>query len=143
LPRCLGYTARGRKDWQYATTLPGETLSPLQNPLTEPERYIGHASNPLHRRYEYDPAGELSRTLDTLRGEVTYEYEANGRLLEHNPETRFDAEEFRYDAAGNRLNFNTTRFDPVKDNRLNKWCHHESKYDALGHLVENISLLVP
>ncbi|EGH26562.1 YD repeat-containing protein, partial [Pseudomonas amygdali pv. mori str. 301020] len=50
------------------------------------------------RRYEYDPAGELSRTLDKLRGEVTYEYEANGRLLEHNPEKRFDGEEFRYDA---------------------------------------------
>ncbi|RMS22765.1 hypothetical protein ALP69_200102 [Pseudomonas syringae pv. aceris] len=73
-----------------------------------------------------------------MRGEVTYEYEANGRLLEHNPEKRFDGEEFRYDAAGNRLNFNTSRFDRVKDNRLKKWSNHEYKYDAWGNLVEKI-----
>ncbi|RMM21065.1 YD repeat protein, partial [Pseudomonas syringae pv. pisi] len=65
-------------------------------------------------------------------------YEANGRLLEHNPEKRFDGEEFRYDAAGNRLNFNTSRFDRVKDNRLKKWSNHEYKYDAWGNLVEKI-----
>ncbi|KPX41046.1 hypothetical protein ALO37_05113, partial [Pseudomonas savastanoi pv. glycinea] len=39
--------------------------------------YVEHAYNPIHRRYEYDPAGELSRTLDKLRGETHYEYEAN------------------------------------------------------------------
>ncbi|WP_338129196.1 RHS repeat-associated core domain-containing protein [Pseudomonas syringae] len=127
-----------RKTWQYATTLPAEKLSQIQNPLIKPERYVEHAYNPLHRRYEYDPAGELSRTLDKLRGEVTYEYEANGRLLEHNPEKRFDGEEFRYDAAGNRLNFNTSRFDRVKDNRLKQWSNHEYKYDAWGNLVEKI-----
>ncbi|WP_147462764.1 RHS repeat-associated core domain-containing protein, partial [Pseudomonas savastanoi] len=81
---------------------------------------------------------ELSRTLDKLRGEVTYEYEANGRLLEHNPEKRFEGEAFRYDAAGNRLNFNTSRFDRVKDNRLKQWNNHEYKYDAWGNLVEKI-----
>ncbi|MDU8617761.1 RHS repeat-associated core domain-containing protein, partial [Pseudomonas syringae] len=138
LTSCFGYDALGRKAWQYATTLPAEKLSQIQNPLIKPERYIEHAYNPLHRRYEYDPAGELSRTLDKLRGEVTYEYEANGRLLEHNPEKRFDGEEFRYDAAGNRLNFNTSRFDRVKDNRLKKWSNHEYKYDAWGNLVEKI-----
>ncbi|RMU68995.1 YD repeat protein [Pseudomonas syringae pv. apii] len=108
LTSCFGYDALGRKTWQYATTLPAEKLSQIQNPLIKPERYVEHAYNPVHRRYEYDPAGELSRTLDKLRGEVTYEYEANGRLLEHNPEKRFNGEEFRYDAAGNRLNFNTS-----------------------------------
>ncbi len=138
LTSCFGYDALGRKTWQYATTLPAEKLSQIQNPLIKPERYVEHAYNPLHRRYEYDPAGELSRTLDKLRGEVTYEYEANGRLLEHNPEKRFDGEEFRYDAAGNRLNFNTSRFDRVKDNRLKKWSNHEYKYDAWGNLVEKI-----
>ncbi|KPW96403.1 Rhs family protein [Pseudomonas syringae pv. castaneae] len=132
------YDALGRKTWQYATTLPAEKLSQIQNPLIKPERYVEHAYNPLHRRYEYDPAGELSRTLDKLRGEVTYEYEANSRLLEHNPEKRFEGEEFRYDAAGNRLNFNTNRFDRVKDNRLKQWSNHEYKYDAWGNLVEKI-----
>ncbi|SFO48240.1 YD repeat-containing protein [Pseudomonas syringae] len=138
LTSCFGYDALGRKTWQYATTLPAEKLSQIQNALIKPERYVEHAYNPVHRRYEYDPAGELSRTLDKLRGEVTYEYEANGRLLEHNPEKRFDGEEFRYDAAGNRLNFNTSRFDRVKDNRLKKWSNHEYKYDAWGNLVEKI-----
>ncbi|BCS46960.1 hypothetical protein AAY86_24605 [Pseudomonas amygdali pv. tabaci str. ATCC 11528] len=138
LTSCFGYDALGRKAWQYATTLPAEKLSQIQNPLIKPERYVEHAYNPIHRRYEYDPAGELSRTLDKLRGEVTYEYEANGRLLEHNPEKRFEGEEFRYDTAGNRLNFNTNRFDRVKDNRLKQWSNHEYKYDAWGNLVEKI-----
>ncbi|MFA0965871.1 RHS repeat-associated core domain-containing protein [Pseudomonas amygdali] len=138
LTSCFGYDALGRKSWQYATTLPAEKLSQIQNPLIKPERYVEHAYNPIHRRYEYDPADELSRTLDKLRGEVTYEYEANGRLLEHNPEKRFEGEAFRYDAAGNRLNFNTSRFDRVKDNRLKQWNNHEYKYDAWGNLVEKI-----
>ncbi|KPW50128.1 PAAR domain-containing protein, partial [Pseudomonas syringae group genomosp. 3] len=118
LTSCFGYDAVGRKAWQYATTLPAEKLSQIQNPLIKPERYVEHAYNSIHRRYEYDLAGELSRTLDKLRGEVSYEYEANGRLLEQNPKKRFEGEAFRYDAAGNRLNFNTSRFDHVKDNRL-------------------------
>ncbi|MBX6725835.1 sugar-binding protein, partial [Pseudomonas syringae pv. tomato] len=80
----FGYDAVGRKAWQYATTLPAEKLSQIQNPLIKPERYVEHAYNSIHRRYEYDLAGELSRTLDKLRGEVSYEYEANGRLLEQN-----------------------------------------------------------
>ncbi|RMT21661.1 Rhs protein, partial [Pseudomonas syringae pv. spinaceae] len=109
LTSCFGYDAVGRKAWQYATTLPAEKLSQIQNPLIKPERYVEHAYNSIHRRYEYDLAGELSRTLDKLRGEVSYEYEANGRLLEQNPKKRFEGEAFRYDAAGNRLNFNTSR----------------------------------
>ncbi|EGH35275.1 YD repeat-containing protein, partial [Pseudomonas syringae pv. japonica str. M301072] len=52
---------------------------------------------------------ELSRTLDKLRGETQYEYEANGQLLARNTGRVVDGEEFRYDAAANRLNFNTSR----------------------------------
>ncbi|RMP56536.1 hypothetical protein, partial [Pseudomonas savastanoi] len=63
LTSCFGYDSMGRKAWQYATTLPAEKLSQIQNPLIKPERYVEHAYNPVHRRYEYDPAGELSRTL--------------------------------------------------------------------------------
>ncbi|GKS06013.1 hypothetical protein PSTH1771_13375 [Pseudomonas syringae pv. theae] len=138
LTSCFGYDAVGRKAWQYATTLPAEKLSQIQNPLIKPERYVEHVYNAIHRRYEYDLAGELSRTLDKLRGEVSYEYEANGRLLEQNPKKRFEGEAFRYDAAGNRLNFNTSRFDHVKDNRLKEWRNHEYKYDAWGNLIEKI-----
>ncbi|RMP08661.1 hypothetical protein ALP98_200043 [Pseudomonas viridiflava] len=49
-----------------------------------------------------------------------------------------NCEACRYDAAGNRLNFNTSRFDRVKDNRLKQWSNHEYKYDAWGNLVEKI-----
>ncbi|RMM80034.1 hypothetical protein ALQ71_04542, partial [Pseudomonas coronafaciens pv. striafaciens] len=59
LTSCFGYDSMGRKAWQYATTLPAEKLSQIQNPLIKPERYVEHAYNPIHRRYEYDPAGEL------------------------------------------------------------------------------------
>ena len=38
---------------------------------------VEHAYNPIHRHYQYDPAGELVRTLDKLRGEIKYEYEGN------------------------------------------------------------------
>ncbi|NAT60485.1 type IV secretion protein Rhs, partial [Pseudomonas syringae pv. actinidifoliorum] len=136
LTSCFGYDSMGRKSWQYATTLPAEKLSQIQNPLIKPERYVEHAYNSIHRRYEYDPAGELSRTLDKLRGETRYEYEANGQLLARNNGLIVDGEEFRYDAAANRLNFNTSRFDHVKDNRLKQWRNHEYKYDAWGNLIE-------
>ncbi|WP_354675719.1 RHS repeat-associated core domain-containing protein [Pseudomonas syringae USA007] len=138
LTSCFGYDAVGRKAWQYATTLPAEKLSQIQNPLIKPERYVEHVYNAIHRRYEYDLAGELSRTLDKLRGETRYEYEANGQLLARNNGLIVDGEEFRYDAAANRLNFNTSRFDHVKDNRLKEWRNHEYKYDAWGNLIEKI-----
>ncbi|WP_420917733.1 RHS repeat-associated core domain-containing protein [Pseudomonas syringae group genomosp. 7] len=138
LTSCFGYDSMGRKAWQYATTLPAEKLSQIQNPLIKPERYVEHAYNPIHRRYEYDPAGELSRTLDKLRGETQYEYEANGQLLARNTGRVVDGEEFRYDAAANRLNFNTSRFDHVKDNRLKQWANQEYKYDAWGNLIEKV-----
>ncbi|WP_414706083.1 RHS repeat domain-containing protein, partial [Pseudomonas syringae group genomosp. 3] len=64
------------------------------------------------------------------------EYEANGQLLARNNGLIVDGEEFRYDAAANRLNFNTSRFDHVKDKRLKQWRNHEYKYDAWGNLIE-------
>ncbi|RMU86101.1 Rhs protein, partial [Pseudomonas coronafaciens pv. porri] len=36
----------------------------------------------------------------------------------------------------NRLNFNPSRFDHVKDNRLKQWANQEYKYDAWGNLIE-------
>ena len=97
------------------------------------------AYNPIHRRHQYDPAGELIRTLDKLRGEIKYEYEANGQLHSRDTGQLLDSEEFRYDAAANRLNFNTSQFDHVKDNRLKRWRDQEYAYDAWGNLIEKRS----
>jgi YD repeat-containing protein len=124
LTSCFGYNAMGRKAWQFASTLPGEKLSQIHNP-GDNSLLVDHAYNPIHRRYEYDPAGELTRTLDKLRGEIKYEYEANGQLHSRDTGRLVDSEEFRYDAAANRLNFNTSQFDQVIDNRIKRWRDQE------------------
>ncbi|MBN3968802.1 RHS domain-containing protein [Pseudomonas gregormendelii] len=129
----------GRKAWQFASTLPAEKLSQILNPGIQPELLVEHAYNPIHRRHQYDPAGELIRTLDKLRGEIKYEYEANGQLHSRDTGKLVDSEEFRYDAAANRLNFNTSQFDHVKDNRIKQWRDQEYTYDAWGNLIEKRS----
>jgi RHS repeat-associated protein len=138
LTSCFGYDAMGRKSWQFASTMPSEKLSQILNP-GDNSLLVDHAQNPIHRRYEYDPAGELIRTLDKLRGEIKYEYEANGQLHSRDTGRLVDSEEFRYDAAANRLNFNTSQFDQVKDNRIKRWRDQEYAYDAWGNLIEKRS----
>ncbi|VVO61699.1 hypothetical protein PS838_00826 [Pseudomonas fluorescens] len=139
LTSCFGYDAMGRKAWQFASTLPAEKLSQILNPGIQPELLVEHAYNPIHRRHQYDPAGELTRTLDKLRGEIKYAYEANGQLHSRDTGKLVDSEEFRYDAAANRLNFNTSQFDHVKNNRIKQWRDQEYAYDAWGNLVEKRS----
>ncbi|MBN3967986.1 RHS domain-containing protein [Pseudomonas gregormendelii] len=139
LTSCFGYDAMGRKAWQFASTLSAEKLSQIHNPGVQPELLVEHAYNPIHRRHQYDPAGELIRTLDKLRGEIKYEYEANGQLHSRDTGKLVDSEEFRYDAAANRLNFNTSQFDHVKDNRIKQWRDQEYTYDAWGNLIEKRS----
>ncbi|WP_420708465.1 RHS repeat-associated core domain-containing protein [Pseudomonas sp. LY10J] len=139
LTSCFGYDARGRKAWQYATTLPSEKLSKIHTPAVQPFLYVEHAYNPIHRRYHYDPAGELSRTVDKLRGEISYTYEPNGRLHSSGTGQLIDSEEFRYDPAANRLNFNTRQFDHVRDNRISTWRDQTYTYDPWGNLIEKTS----
>ncbi|SEQ23645.1 YD repeat-containing protein [Pseudomonas sp. NFACC02] len=135
LTSCFGYDAMGRKSWQFASKMPAEKLSQILNP-GDNSLLVEHAQNPINRRYEYDPAGELIRTLDKLRGEIKYEYEANGQLHSRDTGRLVDSEEFRYDAAANRLNFNTSQFDQIKDNRIKRWRDQEYAYDAWGNLIE-------
>jgi YD repeat-containing protein len=70
----------GRKAWQFASNLPMDKLSQVHNTGINTSLLVEHAYNPIHRRYQYDPAGKVTRTLDKLRGEIKYEYEANGQL---------------------------------------------------------------
>ncbi|MFK3908533.1 RHS repeat-associated core domain-containing protein [Pseudomonas monteilii] len=139
LTSCFGYDAMGRKAWQYASTLPADKLSQVHNAGVHTELYVEHRYNPIHRRYEYDPAGELVRTLDKLRGETRYSYQANGQLRSRDTGSILSSEEFRYDAAGNRLDFNARQFARVTDNRIAKWRNCEYRYDAWGNLIEKFS----
>ncbi len=139
LTSCFGYDAMGRKAWQFASKLPADKLSQVHNSGINTSLLVEHAYNPVHRRYQYDPAGELARTLDKLRGEIKYEYEANGQLKGRDTGSLIGSEEFRYDAAANRLNFNTSQFDKVKDNRIRQWRDQEYRYDPWGNLIEKRS----
>ena len=121
LTSCFGYDAVGRKAWQFASTLPADKLSQVHNAGINTSLLVEHGYNPIHRRYQYDPAGELVRTLDKLRGEIKYEYEANGQLRSRDTGSLIGSEEFRYDPAANRLDFNARQFDKVKDNRIKQW----------------------
>jgi len=139
LTSCFGYDAMGRKAWQFASTLPAEKLSQVHNPGINTSLLVEHAYNPIHRRYQYDPAGELVRTLDKLRGEIKYEYEANGQLHSRDTGSLVGSEEFRYDAAANRLDFNARQFEKVQDNRIKRWRDQEYRYDPWGNLIEKCS----
>ncbi|CAI3797792.1 putative deoxyribonuclease RhsA [Pseudomonas sp. MM221] len=139
LTSCFGYDAMGRKAWQFASTLPADKLSQIHNTGINTSLLVEHAYNPIHRRYQYDPAGELVRTLDKLRGEIKYEYEANGQLRSRDTGSLIGSEEFRYDAAANRLDFNARQFDKVKDNRIRQWRDQEYRYDPWGNLIEKRS----
>ncbi|BBH44889.1 hypothetical protein KU43P_13660 [Pseudomonas sp. KU43P] len=139
LTSCFGYDAMGRKAWQFASTLPADKLSQVHNAGIHTSLLVEHAYNPIHRRYQYDPAGELTRTLDKLRGEIKYDYEANGRLRSRDTGSLVGSEEFRYDPAGNRLDFNARRFAKVRDNRIPNWQNHEYRYDPWGNLIEKSS----
>ncbi|WP_409520092.1 RHS repeat protein, partial [Pseudomonas sp.] len=139
LTSCFGYDAMGRKAWQFASTLPADKLSQVHNTGINTSLLVEHAYNPIHRRYQYDPAGELVRTLDKLRGEIKYEYEANGQLRSRDTGSLVGSEEFRYDPAANRLDFNARQFDKVRDNRIKQWRDQEYRYDPWGNLIEKRS----
>jgi RHS repeat-associated protein len=139
LTSCFGYDAMGRKAWQFASTLPADKLSQVHNTGINTSLLVEHAYNPIHRRYQYDPAGELVRTLDKLRGEIKYEYEANGQLRSRDTGSLVGSEEFRYDAAANRLDFNARQFAKFRDNRITHWRNHEYRYDPWGNLIEKQS----
>jgi len=46
--------------------------------------------------------------------------EANGHLHSRDTDSLVDSEEFRYDAAANRLDFNARQFEKVQDNRIKR-----------------------
>ena len=116
------YDSRGRRILQHSLLFTGVTL---------PEPDI------LSRAFRYTARDELAGVSDTLRGEIQYGYDAEGRLLKHYEARqghRSDA--FRYDLADNLLpEDDGLPAPPVTDNRLGQWQNLFMEYDGWGNLI--------
>ncbi|WLH15957.1 RHS repeat-associated core domain-containing protein [Pseudomonas simiae] len=98
------------------------------------QRLHAHAvtqqQHPLYQRhYDYDKAGNLTRLLDTRKGEHHYHYDPLNRL------TRADQERFGHDPASNLLMQDRPGPDIVAGNRLMIQGDHHYDYDAFGNLI--------
>lgn len=120
-----------------------------RNPVTGRVAVGGPAS--VHRKYRYDPAGNLLEVQDARWGQTRYEYDQNGRITSRSDAGRF-AETFVYDPADNLRRVGEVRTDPKSSlpqevqrdfayrpgNQLERVNGTTYKYDALGQLVEKI-----
>ncbi|MHA4968083.1 RHS repeat-associated core domain-containing protein [Pseudomonas extremorientalis] len=96
---------------------------------------IKDAEGPVYRRhYDYDKTGNLTRLLDTRKGEHRYHYDPLNRLTRAD-HTQADQERFGHDPAGNLLMHNRPGPDIVAGNRLMIQGDHHYDYDAFGNLI--------
>ncbi|WLG30261.1 RHS repeat-associated core domain-containing protein [Pseudomonas lurida] len=96
---------------------------------------INDAEGPLYRRhYDYDKSSNLTRLLDTRKGEHRYHYDPLSRLTRAN-HTQDEQERFGHDPAGNLLMQNRPGPDIVAGNRLMIQGDHHYDYDAYGNLI--------
>ncbi|HBL6087503.1 TPA: RHS domain-containing protein [Enterobacter hormaechei] len=130
LHREVRRTQGAREQLRQYDSLGRRTLqrSELSTDVTLPEQAL------LERLYRYTARGELSGVSDTLRGEVDYGYDAEGRLLKHYEARQGHSRaQFSYDAADNLAASDDAV--PVTDNRLQHWQALFMKYDHWGNLV--------
>ncbi|PFG23635.1 RHS repeat-associated protein [Pseudomonas lurida] len=96
---------------------------------------INDAEGPLYRRhYDYDKSSNLTRLLDTRKGEHRYHYDPLSRLTRAD-HTQDEQERFGHDPAGNLLMQNRPGPDIVAGNRLMIQGDHHYDYDAYGNLI--------
>ncbi|UII69158.1 DUF6531 domain-containing protein [Pseudomonas sp. HN11] len=96
---------------------------------------IGDAEGPVYRRhYDYDNTGNLTRLLDTRKGEHNYHYDPLNRLTRAD-HSQGEQERFAHDPAGNLLMQNRPGPDIVAGNRLMIQGDHHYDYDAFGNLI--------
>ncbi|KMT53021.1 RHS repeat-associated core domain-containing protein [Pseudomonas fildesensis] len=96
---------------------------------------IGDATGAGYRRhYDYDKSGNLTRLLDTRKGEHHYHYDPLNRLTraDHSQDVQ---ERFGHDPAGNLLMQNRPGPDIVAGNRLMIQGDWHYDYDAFGNLI--------
>ncbi|WP_416364936.1 RHS repeat-associated core domain-containing protein [Pseudomonas sp. NFX183] len=105
----------------------------------EQHRLHAHAvtqeNHDLYRRhYDYDKSGNLTRLLDTRKGEHHYHYDPLARLTraDHSQDVQ---ERFGHDPAGNLLMQDRPGPDIVAGNRLVIQGDHHYDYDAFGNLI--------
>ena len=130
LHREVRRTQGAREQLRQYDSLGRRTLqrSEVSTDVTLPEQAL------LERLYRYTARGELSGVSDTLRGEVDYGYDAEGRLLKHYEARQGHSRaQFSYDAADNLAASDDAV--PVTDNRLQHWQALFMKYDHWGNLV--------
>ena len=110
--------------------------SKIHTNVSLPEQVI------LERAFRYTGRGELAGVSDTLRGQVDYGYDAEGRLLKHYEARQGHRSElFRYDAADNLMPDDDLPVLPEVDNRLLQWQNLFMKYDWWGNLISRRSAL--
>ncbi|WP_439800518.1 RHS repeat-associated core domain-containing protein [Pseudomonas lurida] len=96
---------------------------------------INDAEGPLYRRhYDYDKSSNLTRLLDTRKGEHRYHYDPLSRLTRAD-HTQDEQERFGHDPAGNLLMQDRPGPDIVAGNRLMIQGDHHYDYDAYGNLI--------
>ncbi len=86
------------------------------------------------RHYDYDQSGNLTRLLDTRKGEHHYHYDPLNRLTRAD-HSQGEQERFAHDPAGNLLMQNRPGPDIVAGNRLMIQGDHHYDYDAFGNLI--------
>nr|WP_244640591.1 RHS repeat-associated core domain-containing protein [Pseudomonas fluorescens] len=86
------------------------------------------------RQYDYDKTGNLTRLLDTRKGEHRYRYDPLHRLTraDHSQDVQ---ERFGHNPAGNLLMQDRPGPDIVAGNRLVIQGDHHYDYDAFGNLI--------
>ncbi|WP_415639961.1 RHS repeat-associated core domain-containing protein, partial [Pseudomonas fluorescens] len=86
------------------------------------------------RQYDYDNTGNLTRLLDTRKGQHDYHYDPLARLTraDHSQDGQ---ERFGHDPAGNLLMQDRPGPDIVAGNRLMIQGDHHYDYDAFGNLI--------
>ena len=100
----------------------------------EQGRLHAHALNHYRRQYNYDKRGNLSRILDTRKGQHDYHYDTLDRLTRADHEQDLQ-ERFVHDPAGNLLMQDRIGPSVIKGNRLTMQGDRHYDYDAFGNLL--------
>ncbi|WP_426134503.1 RHS repeat-associated core domain-containing protein [Pseudomonas sp. PWP3-1b2] len=90
------------------------------------------------RQYTYDKIGNLTRLIDTRKGDHHYRYDPLARLIRAD-HSQDEQERFSHTPAGNVLMHDRPGPDIVAGNRLMIQGDHQYDYDAFGNLIRERS----